>query len=274
MQAGITSFQQYNFALATQQFSRAGDFYARYDDQTATIHALFNLAQVQTLGGQYEAAAQSLGKASALIEQNNLHTLATHRDMLLSSLYLAGNKLDEAEILFANYDASLRSENNDDANLTLLVNRVRLAQLRNVQSDEWLNLFAQRISQLNNAAFTARLQRFQAWQAYRTNNVANGNELFSAALSTYRDMADAVAVMNCRQEWAESAAAVDEWKTAIEQYEKLLSLAMANHHIELGLRAIESLKIAYSHAGQNNKLPQLEIWNQELKALPADVLVR
>jgi hypothetical protein len=272
MQEGVKSTAQYNFALAARHFEFARDFYARYDDQAATTRALLNLAQVHILSGQYDAAASSLGKASALIEHNNLSILGTHYNVLLSSLYLASAKLDQADALFSNLDASLRAGSHDDTSLVLLANRVRLAQLRNAQADEWLNLFAQRIN--NNAALTARLQRFQAWQAYQQNNAARGTELFTSALNTYRTLADAVAVMHTRQEWADAAAAQGEWNTAIEQNEKLLSLAMANHHLELGLRAIEALKLAYSKTGQTDKLPPLEQWKTELKALPVNVLVR
>ncbi|MDQ1362957.1 MAG: Tetratricopeptide repeat protein [Pseudomonadota bacterium] len=267
MQAGIESYNQYNFALANEQFTHAKNFYGRFDDYLGATHALLNLVQTNLAWGKPDEAASNLARADQLIQQHKLQSQAIYRDLLLSTLYLEANQSANAEKILTVHDLLMRSNTPDDTAMALLVNRVRLAQITDQDFTQWLNLFAQQNSKHNNAELAARLQRFNAWQAFLNNDSAQGNQFFETALNSYRERADPPGLMSTRLEWAQASARTNDWPQAVTHYEQALHLAMANNHVPNGLRALEGLRAAYPQAGQQQKLPQVDEWMNQLEKL-------
>lgn len=269
MQAGIISYAQYNYALATEQFTQAKNFYSRFDDYLGTTHALLNLVQVQLASGKFDVAMSNLNKTDLLIRHHDLTQQAIYRDMLLTTLYLATEKLTDAEKIFSNYDQMLHGNLADDATMTLLVNRVRLAQLSGQEFSLWVNLLAQQTGKHNNAELNARLQRFRAWQAFDATDATLGNQLFGAALDSYRDQANPFGLMATRLEWAQACSKLHDWTHAADHYEQALYLAMSNNQVNNGLLALNGLQFIYQQTGQSDKQQQVDEWMKQLKTSPA-----
>lgn len=272
MQAGIESYTRYNFSLANEQFIQAKNFYSRFDDYLGTTHALLNLAQVQIASGRFNIAKEYLTKADVLIQQHKLEQPAIYHDVLLTNLYLATDKLADAEAVFIKYDSLLRGNIADDTTLALLVNRVRLAQLSDKDFSKWLDLLTQQTTRLSNAEYATRLQRFNAWQAFLVNDSLLGNQLFGTAMDTYRGQANPTGLMSTQLEWAHACSKASDWTHAIEHYEQALYLAMANKHSHNGLRALEGLRSVYQQTKALDKLPQIDEWEKQLKSIPGDAL--
>lgn len=272
MQAGIVSYQQYNFRLASEQFIQAKNFYNRFDDYPGTTHALLNLAQVQIASGKFEVATEYLSQADLLIRKHNLQQAAIYHDMLLTNLYLATDKLAAAESVFTTHDQLFRGDITDDTTLALLVNRVRLAQLSDQDFSIWLDLLTQQTARHGNADIMARLQRFNAWQAFLVGNSQPGNQLFGTAVESYRAQANPVGLMATQLEWAQACAKSDDWAGAAAHYDQALYLAMANKHSHHGLRALQGLRSVYQQTRALDKLPQIDEWEKQLKSISTDAL--
>jgi len=269
MQAGIESYTQYNFALATEQFTQAKNFYSRFDDYLGTTNAFLNLAQVQLASGKFDAAKDNLARADLLIRQHDLKQQAIYRDMLLTTLYLSTENMAEAEKIFAEYDQILRGNLADDATMALLVNRVRMAQLTDQDFSLWVDLLAQQTNKHNNVQLNARLQRFKAWQAFVSTDATLGNQLFAAVLESYRHQANPTGLMSTRLEWAQACSQSNDWPHAAEHYEQALHLAMSNNHVNNGLLALNGLQFVYQQTGQSDKQRQVDEWMKQLKTSPA-----
>jgi tetratricopeptide (TPR) repeat protein len=272
MQAGIESYTRYNFSLANEQFIQAKNFYSRFDDYLGTTHAILNLAQVHIASGRFHIAMEYLTKADVLIQQHKLEQPAIYHDVLLTNLYLATDRLADAEAVFVSYDHLLRGEIADDTTLALLVNRVRLAQLSSKDFSVWLDLLARQADKHNSAELALRRQRFKAWQAFHAGDSGMGNQLFSAALDSYRKQANPSGLMSTQLEWAQSCEKNSNWTLATEHYQQALYLAMANNHSHNGLRALEGLRSVYQQTKALDKLPQIDEWEKQLKSIPGDAL--
>ena len=272
MQAGITSFNQFNLQLADQQLTQAKNFYSRYEDNAGSTNALLNLAQTNMTAGNFDKAGLNLSQANLLIERYSLELQAIYRDMLLTSLYLSTNSLGDANKIFTNYNAGLTGDLNDITSLNLLINRVRLAQISGKDFTIWLELYKKQVSRQNHADLNARLQRFQAWQAFLDKDAAQGNHLFVSALNYYRELANPAGLMATHLEWAEASSSNTIPDIAIQHYEQALYLAMSNNHVHNGLLALEGLRQIYNSTGMPEKLQQIDEWTQQLKKIPTNTV--
>lgn len=267
MQAGITSYTQYNFTLAADQFNQAKKFYGRFDDYIGTTHALLNLAQVNLAQGRFDAAEKSLLDASRLIEQSGLKNQAAYRDLLLTTLYLHTDKLAEASRILDNYQQTLSGSLLDETSLSLLVNRVRLAQLTNQDFSVWLSLLLKQSDNLNSPDLTPRILRFQATQAYSNHMTEEGAKLFGNAISNYRAQANPSGLMATQLEWAQTCLQDNNPAQAADHYEQALHLALSNSHVTNGLQALKGLQQIYQQTGQSEKLARIDEWTRQLESL-------
>ena len=273
MQSGIVSYSNYNFALATDQFNLALVFYSRFDDYTGTTNALLNLGKTNLARGLYDAAMQNLEKADRLIALHPLQQQAIYRDMLLTNLYITTDRLAAAETIFTRYDLALHGELADDVWLALLINRVQLAQLSGKEFSTWRAVLAQQPNKTT-TDLSARLDRFNAWQAYLDNDPVKGEQLFNTAIELYRSHANPTGLMSTQLEWANAYSTIKKWPETSRHYEQALFLAMANNHFNNGVLALDGLRRTYQQSGQPEKLQQVDEWMKQLKSIPQESKAR
>lgn len=274
MQAGITSFNQYNLMLATQQFSQAKAFYSRYEDHIGITNSLLNLAQTNIASGDFDDATAHLDSARLLIERYQLAQQALVHAALLSSLQLSTGNLITAKITLNQFDTELHNADINADLLALLINRTRLAQLSVEDFSIWMALLNRYYTNHSSDALQARVQRFQGWQAMQKNDSQTGGQLFSAALNYYRAAANPNGLMSTHLEWADACSSLNLYEPAAQHYELALYTAIANHHIPNGMLALDGLRKLYSRTNETDKMRQVDDWALQLKSLPADSTIR
>ncbi len=219
---GIEYYNNQRFFLAKKEFLEALNAYQRFNDVQGMAKTRLNLTK--TLISLGENPDQHINMLYKLINENNLSDLLIYADIMHVSINIDNGLYDEAESILNKYIHETNLQK--DVFIAILINRLRVAFVKNIAIKQWLQEYEYSIDK-DNKLYSARLLRFKAQYAHINNEKEKSGQLFKQALNEYRLLANSKGVFLTLKEWGDSLIEQKDWDNAYIHFNSALIVAQS-----------------------------------------------
>ena len=188
IQEGIWAYSESDWRRARRLFERALAVYRGVDDQEGELNSRINLAETALAANDTAACANQLVRSVEIAQHPSWQTLQPRIDLLYAQLALRQQNISEAKKRLAALlpeDGGMKST---AVQLAALAERTRIAFTQKQDFSFWLGRFerALEITHDTNPELSARLLRFQAYQAQNQVDFEDAGLKLQQALILYK----------------------------------------------------------------------------------------
>lgn len=260
---GVAQYNQANYEQAGTLFEQALYRYRSIDNPEGIASAYINLAKTETSQHHLAAAQHWLDKAQAVIKSEHMSQLTNRIAIVASSIAIENNDFATAKARLDPLLDTAATSNNAELLTAALQNRTRIAFAESEQAAVWTTRFEKQATASGNHLAIARLNRFRA--ALATDS-AQQNTYYTAALTSYRNLAYRPGLAATLSEWAEKDITIKNYEDAENKLARALLIRADLHDRYHCQQILKQLEVVYTATGNKLKLAQAAHWQALLVA--------
>ncbi len=189
---GVKAFQEANWYLAKQLFSKSLLLYQGVDNQEGILLSYINLIEVALAAGDLQAADKYLGSASEIIQSKGLKHYQSRVRLLFSKLAIKKRHFDKAQqylsVLLPEFEGVEPKSPPDLIQLSAIANQTRITFEQDLDTELWTQRYEQalKVAGVDSGAFQGLLLRFKAKLLVTEKKFQQAAEKLQQALAVYK----------------------------------------------------------------------------------------
>ena len=189
---GVRAFQEANWYLAKQLFSKSLLLYQGLDNQDGILLSYINLIEVALAAGDLQTADKYLMSATEIIQLEGLKCYQSRVGLLFSKIAIKKRQFDKAQqflsVLLPEFEGVEPKSPLDLIQLSAIANQTRITFEQDMGAELWTQRYEQalKVAGVDSGAFQGLLLRFKAKLLLKENKFQQAAEKLEQALVVYK----------------------------------------------------------------------------------------